>query len=474
MKNVLLLFTDQQRSDTIGALGNSVIQTPALDSLAADSAVFTRCYTPSPVCVPARLCMMQGVYPNRSGCNDNADGFRYTGKTLYERFSEQGYTTMGVGKMHFSCDPYGLHGFSQRKTQEELAAPQDDYYQYLVQNGYNEVFDYNGQRSEMYYIPQISRLPQKDHPTQWVGDQAVEFLKKQPQEQPFFLMASFIHPHPPFAPPIPWNKLYRRDLPKPFVPEESQGLISYHNLLQNRYKGLSVGIDEHLLQVIKGFYYACVSFVDYQIGRIIAQLKERGMYEDTVILFSSDHGELLGDYNCLGKRTMLDAACNVPLLIKSGEGHCVRRDPASLVDIAPTLLSLAQIPYKKEDFDGVNLIEQRHEVVYSQFSSGDTGLYMVSSGEDKLIYSEADRKYWYFNAFPEAHNAYQTGDERICFLQKKLEEYRRCDCGPSVRTDVAKEIENCRQKPYQDYRQDHVYLHEKELAAMPEGYHIDL
>ena len=171
---------------------------------------------------------------------------------------------------------------------------------------------------------------------------------------------------------------------------------------------------------------------------------------------------------------MLDAACNVPLLIKSGEGRCVRRDPASLVDIAPTLLSLAQIPYKKEDFDGVNLLEQRHEVVYSQFSSGDTGLYMVSSGEDKLIYSEADRKYWYFNAFPEAHNAYRTGDERICFLQKKLEEYRRCDCGPSVRADIAKEIENCRQKPYQDYRQDHVYLHEKELAAMPEGYHIDL
>ena len=452
MKNVLMLFTDQQRSDTIAALGNPAIQTPALDALAADSAVFTRCYTPSPVCVPARLCMMQGVYPNCSGCNDNADGFRYAGKTLYQRFSERGYTTMGIGKMHFPCDPYGLHGFSARKIQEELAAPEDEYYRYLVQNGYTDVLDYNGQRSEMYYIPQISRLPQKAHPTQWVGDRAVDFLKKQPEEQPFFLMASFIHPHPPFAPPAPWNKLYRRNLPKPFVPEESRELISFHNLLQNQYKGLGVGIDEHLLQVMKGFYYACVSFVDYQIGRIIAVLKERGLYENTVILFSSDHGELLGDYNCLGKRTMLDAACNVPLLIKSGNGPCVRRDPASLADIAPTLLSLAQIPYQKEDFDGVDLLTQKHDVVYSQFSNGDTGLYMVSSGEDKLIYSEADRKYWYFDVFPEASNAYQSEQERICCLQKLLEDYRARDCAPAVRTDVARQLENCRKNPYQDYR----------------------
>ncbi len=474
MKNVLLLFTDQQRSDTIAALGNPIIQTPALDALAGDSTVFSRCYTPSPVCVPARLCMMQGTYPNRNGCNDNMDNFRYEGKTLYQRFTEQGYTTMGIGKMHFPCDAYGLHGFAARKTQEELAAPQDDYYKYLVQNGYTDVFDYNGQRSEMYYIPQISRLPQQVHPTQWVGDQAVDFLRKQSSEQPFFLMTSFIHPHPPFAPPIPWNKLYRRNLPAPFVPEESKELISYHNILQNQYKGLSVGIDEHLLGLLKGFYYACISFVDYQISRIIDMLKQRGFYENTIIVFSSDHGEMLGDYHCLGKRTMLDAACKVPLLIKTGSGHSVRRDPASLVDIAPTLLSLAGIPYQKEDFDGVDLTKQRHEVVYSQFSSGDTGLYMVASENDKLIYSQADRRYWYFDAFPENHDAYQPEQKRIGYMKQLLKDYSKKDTASPVRENVAAKLEECRKKPYQDFRQDHVFLHEKELAAMPEGYHIDL
>ena len=171
---------------------------------------------------------------------------------------------------------------------------------------------------------------------------------------------------------------------------------------------------------------------------------------------------------------MLDAACKVPLLIKTGSGHSVRRDPASLVDIAPTLLSLAGIPYQKEDFDGVDLTKQRHEVVYSQFSSGDTGLYMVASENDKLIYSQADRRYWYFDAFPENHDAYQPEQKRIGYMKQLLKDYSKKDTASPVRENVAAKLEECRKKPYQDFRQDHVFLHEKELAAMPEGYHIDL
>ena len=473
-KHVLLIFTDQQRRDTIHALGNDSIVTPALDSIANEAICFDRCYTPSPVCVPARLCMMAGQYCNRTGNNTNNRAMTYSGEGFYSELTGAGYNSCCVGKMHYNPDLYAPLGFGKRYTQEEMANPEkDDYCRWLKSSEYKNVFDFHGQRSELYYTPQVSQLPAKAHPTQWIGDRCVDFIREcNPDEQPVFLVASFIHPHPPFAPPAPWNKMYRNMKSAPFIPDDPD---SYEDMLRNRYTTDALGISPRQLELLRQHYYACVSFVDYQIGRIIDELKSKNMYDDTIIVFTSDHGDLMGDYGTMGKRTMLDGAANIPFLLRvPGHEHEIRHDPASLVDLAPTLLSLAGVDYDKNEYDGVNLMNDKHELVYSQYGNGTVGIYMVASGKDKLVYSAIGDRYFYFDSFPDAKDKYDESNPRVMELKAKLDEYIKSDTCTEV--DDRKMQSPARQQKYSFYPplDDHINTFESERAAMPAGYEITL
>ncbi len=473
-KHFLLLFTDQQRRDTIHALGNENIVTPALDSIANEAVVFDRAYTPSPVCVPARASMFAGQYCARTGNNTNNRTKVYSGEGFFSEFTKAGYNTCCIGKMHYNFDLYGKMGFRTRLTQEEMANPElDDYTKWLKASPWKNVFDYNGQRTEMYYVPQVSQLPVEAHPTQWVGDRAVEFIENcDPDAEPVFLTASFIHPHPPFCPPAPWNKMYRELRTEPFVPEDPD---SYELMMRNRYTLDAFGISPRRLELLRSYYYCCVSFVDYQIGRIIKALKDRGMYDDTVIVFTSDHGEMLGDYRSMGKRTMVDAASNIPFLIRvPGQKHKIRHDPASLVDLAPTLLSAAGIGYDGGEYDGVDLFSDRHDLVFSQYCNGEAGLYMAASGYDKIVYSAMGDRWFYFDSFPDAENKFDMSNPRVAYLKQRLEKYIASDVCPE-RIDKPP-VRPYDQPKYSFYPQwdDHINTFAEEYARMPEGYPIKL
>lgn len=471
--NFLVLFTDQQRYDTIHALGCGRIQTPNLDALAASSMVFDRCYTPAPVCVPARFSMFSGLYCAHSGCCNNNGASRYTGEGFYHAFTQAGYSTCCVGKMHHAKDLYGAMGFERRFTQEELSHPQDDYTRFLMDSPYRNVFDYNGQRSEMYYIPQVSQLPMEYHPTQWVADRSLDFLESVPEDRPFFLMSSFIHPHPPFAPPAPWNKLYRTVSEDPYVPEDPEEFALF---LSDRFTCEKIGISRQDLSLLRSSYYACVSFVDYQVGRIIDALKRRGLYDNTVIVFSSDHGEMLGDFGTMGKRSMLDAAARIPLLLRVPGGEAqLRHDVCSLVDIAPTLLRYAGISGGEGAFDGVDLLSsQHHDVVFSQYGTGKTGAYMAASSYDRLIYMAAADQFFYFDTIPEDTNKYDEASPRVRELKKRLLDYiagDRCDPGQAATAD---DVSGISRFPYGPKRADHLMRQAEERARIPAGYTIDL
>jgi arylsulfatase A-like enzyme len=415
--------------------------------------------------------MKAGQYCARTGNNNNNPNIAYDGEGFYKRFTDAGYNTCAIGKMHNSPVLYDGMGFRKRISQEELSHPDDDYTNFICNSPYKYVFDYMGQRSDMYYIPQISQLPAEAHPTQWIGDNCVDFIKNaNTDEEPIFLVASFIHPHPPFAPPAPWNKMYRKNVRDPFVPEDPN---SYEDMLRNKYTCDALGISPRRLELLNQYYYACISFVDYQIGRIIAELKAKDIYDDTIIMFSSDHGDMMGDYASMGKRTMLDAAARIPFLLKiPGQDHEIRRDPASLVDVAPTLLSACGIDYDPADFDGVNLMTDSHELVYSQYGNGTIGIYMVASGEDKLVYSAVGNRYFYFDSFPDAVDKYDESNERVMYLKQKLDEY--------IASDVCTEIETepkespARQPKYSFYPplNDHIRRMDEEKGRMPEGYDI--
>ncbi len=472
MKHILVLFTDQQRYDTIAAFGNPNIQTPHLDALAKDSVVFNRCITPSPVCVPARLSMFSGQYPARTGCNNNNTDRVYDGEGFYSRITAQGYQSCCVGKMHHLWDVYGPMGFQLRHPQEELADEGDEYMEY-IRGKYPWVFDYHGMRSEMYYTPQISQLSPADHPTQWVGDHSVDFIRNCDPEQPMFLFSSFIHPHPPYCPPAPWQKLYRADPPEPFCPNQ-EDLGTFSDLIGARCSCDRLMMSRQDVLKSKNYYYACVSFVDYQVGRIIAALKEKGMYEDTLILFSSDHGDMMGDYNAIGKRTMVDSSCHIPFMIHyPGYGHEERQLPCSLVDIAPTLLRYAGVPYDPKAFDGVDLFaDVQRTYVYSQHGCGSNGTYMITDGEHKLVYSSATNQYYFFDQIPETRNVYDAALPIVKEMQQLLDAYRAKDVNQTSDSRTYEKV--TKTHPHYPGRMDHTLLHDAEASAIPPEYRIDL
>ncbi len=431
--NILHIFVDQQRYDTIAKLGNSIIKTPNLDKLVDGGIAFTNAYTPCPVCVGARCSMIYGQYPMNTGCYENTkmpdDRMSYM-----EALKQSGYLTHGVGKCHFYPDSSAMKGFASREHQEEYVpknSTQEPYYDMLKELNYDYVCEPHGSRGEMYYIPQISQLPQHLHPTAWIADKSIDFIKEHKDDDaPFYLFTSFIHPHPPFCPPNPWHKLYRPSMmPLPFVPQDSDSLLTFVNKAQNRYKYRDNGLDNNLLRAMKAYYYACISFIDYSVGRIFDYLEENNLADNTMIVFTTDHGEHLGDYNCVGKRTFHDTSAKIPMLVKLKgrfEGGIKCDTPVSLVDLAPTFLGAADVSEHQMELDGVDMYDiltkkSDREIVFGQHSydfgnpiqidksipkeyNGDKALnrasrstYMAVSKNWKYFYSAGDNKEFFFD-----------------------------------------------------------------------------
>jgi arylsulfatase A-like enzyme len=321
-----------------------------------------------------------------------------------EVLRDAGYQTHGAGKMHFSPDPFKMWGFESRDISEEGLESGDQYAEFIMRNGYSHVLENLGARSEYYYLPQLSQLPSGLHNSTWVGDRAIEFLRHRDRRRPFLLWTSWIKPHPPFESPAPWYKLYRcEEMDSPFVPPTGGELLNFWNRIQNRYKYRDAGSDQMLLRTMRAAYYACISFVDYNVGRVLDALGDD--IDNTLVLFTSDHGELLGDYGSFGKRCMLDPAARIPMLArfpKSFRPGSVCDTPTSLLDVWPTLMDVAGISGNKVCNEGSSLTEiaggnERDRTVFSQFQQRHAGLYMAVDRQWKYIYSAADRREWLLN-----------------------------------------------------------------------------
>jgi len=410
--NILMFFTDQQRADTIHAAGNPVIRTPNLDRLVREGTNFSSAYSASPVCVPARCSILTGQYPHQTGCSDNDQPMPDDRPSYMQLLTEAGYRTHGIGKCHFMPDLYALRGFQTREVQEEFARrpEDDDYLKWLWAQGVDHLHDPHGVRGEMYYVPQPAQVSADLHPTNWVGDRTVEWIRNQPTSEPFYLFSSFIHPHPPFAPPTPWHKLYRAPLmPLPKRPDNCEALHTYVNRFQNRYKYRDNGIDNNLMRNMKAYYYACISFIDYQIGRILQALEETGRLDNTLIIYHADHGEFLGDYNCFGKRSMMDATARVPLIVRYPERFAAGQTYTpcvSAVDVMPTILDAAGVDAGGLDLDGFDLAEVAAEgengkyadrTVYSLYQRDHLSVRMAVNRRWKYFYSTPDRREFLFD-----------------------------------------------------------------------------
>jgi arylsulfatase A-like enzyme len=401
--NVLLITTDQQRADTIGAYGNPVCQTPNLDRLARDGVRFDACRTQNPYCQPSRATILTGTYPSTHGviCNGFDLPADAESQAVSTRFREAGYRTALIGKAHFSSIypsfPTGrlesVDGSSQ--MQEGWTGPYFGfehaemilfghmlrmspitgmwnwcfgppplglhYARFLFRDGPER-----GRERLRLMQPEAAgavwdrtqtwknAVAEEDHPTTWVAERAIDWLRS--VDDPFFAWVSFTDPHHPMDPPKPWCDLYDPAdclslLPEPH-PEEFEEKPPQHRLISRGMGGSANewanpgGANysrEDLAKMFAG-YYGMVSQLDHQIGRVVGVLEEKGILDDTLVLVTTDHGELLGDHQMVFKGPVpYEGLLRIPLIAR-GPGFpagTVVDDPVGSIDLGPTALAAA-------------------------------------------------------------------------------------------------------------------------------------
>ena len=343
--NVLILLTDQQRWDTINHLGHNHMITPNLDRLAKQGCAFINAHTPNPVCQPARHSLLTGLPEKDHGyyINYNQPIKDYAIPTLPGIFSENRYRTCGLGKMHF-FPVCRHHGFNELKLMEEVPFySQDDAYKmYLSKNGFGHIQNIHGIRPHIYHLPQLSQVPAEQHGTFWLAGQAVKWLKSN-EQNPFFLMVNWIHPHPPWNIPEDYIDTYsQRQIPDA-VPVSRSPLNpkTGHNWYGD-------SDPEALKTGTRKAYFASITMVDQAIGRILDYLEDSGQINNTLIIFTSDHGEMLQDKGHYSKELPYNGSVRIPLIVRYPE--IFTRDSTSdafcdLYDILPTCLKTCGLPY---------------------------------------------------------------------------------------------------------------------------------
>lgn len=348
--NVLILFTDQQRYDTVNASGYPHMITPNLDRLAGEGCNFTCAHSTNPVCMPARHDLITGLSGRQHGYFTNAkQPIKEKGlPTLPEIFLENGYRTAVVGKMHF-FPAREHHGFGEMHLMEELpVCRQDDQYAlFLEENGLGDIQNLHGVRPYIYHTPQVSQTEEKYHGSTWVADKTLQWLKEN-DDKPFFLFASWIHPHPPWNLPPDYKDLYKgRDIPEPV--QESRG---YPYTTQ---KSEWYGDDDtaEMRRKTREAYYSAVTMVDKNIGRVLDYMEESGLLENTLIIFTSDHGEMLQDKGFFQKHSPYEGAIRVPFIVRYPEKFkpgTQSEDFVDLFDVMPTCLDVCGLKYPSEKY----------------------------------------------------------------------------------------------------------------------------
>ena len=341
--NILLIMADQMTPFMLEACGGFGAKTTNLAALAARSAHFTNAYTPSPICVPARSCFMTGLYTSTTGCYDNGDPYHSFIPTFAHYLTNAGYETVLAGKMHFiGADQ--LHGFQRRLNTDVYPSgfiwsyplPPDD-------DPAFQAFDFTPQYLAENIGPGWSKELQYDEETHF---KSVEYLRHAP-DTPWMLTVSFTNPHPPYKVPKKYWDMYKEaDIPLPDYPKDMDATYSAYDRAIRRWHGLHMRGDEirdpkNLIAMRRGFA-ALAHYVDDKLGALLEVLEENGLRDDTIVIFTSDHGEMLGEKGMIQKRGLYEWSARIPLFIDApGAAPCRVDTPVSLIDLPATLIDFA-------------------------------------------------------------------------------------------------------------------------------------
>ena len=402
--NILLIHADQHRYDCLGAYGNKEIKTPHLDELANDSTVYENSFCSYPVCTPSRYSLLSGQYVYQHCGRSNRCTLKPDLPSLPRILKDNSYRTTAVGKMHFTPTYLDI-GFQDMRLAEQDGGGryEDDYHAWLLSEGIIDRMDMIDQihtfrkDAPAEYWNNFGALPsdldEKHHSTTWIAEQSIDCISEW-KEGGNFLMTGFIKPHHPFDPPYPWADMYK--------PEDLSILAGWtddliHNDSGNGYFKNST-LSEEKLKRIMALYYASISQIDHQVGRMIKLLKDKGIYDNTIIIYTSDHGDYLGYHHRILKSDRLfDPLAKVPLIVKFPQNKNQAKRDARLVnniDILPTLLSLCNIELP-ENLSGKNLNDdnEQHEYIFSETEDGS----MLRSKTKKLLLHKDQSQSMFFD-----------------------------------------------------------------------------
>lgn len=449
--NIVLIMCDQMRGDCMGIAGHPDVKTPYLDSLAAEGTYFPNAYSSCPSCIPARAALFTGLSQEHHGRVGYQDGIDWTyPDMLPQLLSDAGYHTEAVGKLHVHppLKRCGFHNLTlhdgyigyyrnPNAPAKEHQLFHDHYLADLKRRcGYDaDVNDAGLECNSFIAKPWV--YDEMSHPTNWAVTESIEFLQRRDREKPFFLMTSFVRPHPPLDAPENYLNLYlHADLAAPHVGDWEDFKEEAANT--GRMYDSAYGTDDPELrrQAMAG-YYACITHMDHQIGRLIQALYRERILEDTIILFVSDHGELLFDHTLFRKVQPLEGSVKIPFLMRVGKNLTaipqipVCKDLVELRDVLPTLVSAAS-GRNPAHTDGLDLLpavfgleHESRDYLHGEHSGGALSNQFIVTKKDKYIWYSQTGKELYFDLQSdknELHNRIQDDDRqtRISELRSLL------------------------------------------------------
>ncbi len=389
--NILLITTDQQRWDTLACYGNSLVRSPHIDALAARGVRFETAIVQNPVCIPSRACLQTGRYTHQHGVQymesiiDDTPGLPPDELTIMERLQHAGYRTAGFGKIHMMPER-GFHelqitgGKGQRWTRSAglpigLAPLGRDYAAWLEARdpgAYERIYEQRRRPEYRRDKGTISNvLPLEEYIEWWIMENTVEFVRRD-HDRPFFVWCGFCGPHGPVDPPAPFDVLYpASDVPLP---------PNYHVTPDGASRPTTAEQDR-IARKFVAYYWGLVSLIDDMIGRIVQTLSRAGALDNTLIVFTSDHGEMGFDFGRLGKGNFYEPVIRVPLIVVPPGGLSGGRTvsgPVECFDLAPTILDYAraEVPENMSASSLRPLIEGRGEpppAALCEYLSNDRG-----------------------------------------------------------------------------------------------------
>jgi choline-sulfatase len=438
--NILFLMADQLAAAYLPAYGHRVVRSPEINALAESGVVFDNFYCASPLCAPSRFTMMAGASVSRIGAYDNAAEFTSEVPTFAHYLRAAGYRTTLAGKMHF-CGPDQLHGFEERLTTDI----------YPADFGWTPDWEQPGVRPSWYHnmlsvtqagpCVRSNQLDFDDEVT-YAARRHIYDLARSTDGRPFCLTVSWTHPHDPYANLPELFDLYRDDeIPMPIVKASDVPLDPHSARLRHVSDMDSIEITEADIRRARRAYFASISYIDRQVGIVMAALKESGLADDTVVILTADHGDMLGERGLWYKMSWFENACRIPLIVsapgKMAAGRIVAS--ASHLDLLPTLAEIASEGAKfspVSPIDGQSLLGALsggagHDEAIGEYcgEGAIAPVVMIRRGNWKFVHSPADPDQLYdLQADPqEKHNLAEDPKQAETMAAFRAETKQRWD-----------------------------------------------